>query len=200
MVGGRTFWIIGIGSLGLMTTAACGSTRATTMGQATGAAASTRATTTGQATGAAASTTQTPQPVDVAAAQQAALGLFVADPSTSGHWYPCSIADNWAACPLTPTVKARLADLTRSGHFSDGPGGCGEEYVSGTQNGLWKAPKALSAVAGANGSVTVVIQRGPSPPPNLTAVMTIENGTWLASDLASGTGSAASIFSASPTC
>jgi len=185
MVGGRMFWIIGIGSLGLMTTAACGSTRATT---------------TGHATGAAASTTPTPQPVDVAAAQQAALGLFVADPSTPGHWYPCSNADNWAACPLTPTVKARLADFTRSGYFSDGPGGCGEEYVSGTQNGLWNAPKALSAVAGANGSVTVVIQRGPSPPPNLTAVMTIENGTWLASDLASGTGSAASIFSASPTC
>ena len=147
-----------------------------------------------------ASTTPTPHPVDVTAARQAALGLFVADPSTPGHWYPCSNADNWAACPLTPTVKARLADLTSSGYFSDGHGGCGEEYISGTQNGLWNAPKALSAVAGASGSVTVVIQRGPSPPPNLTAVMSIESGTWLASDLASGKGAAASIFAAKPNC
>jgi hypothetical protein len=201
MVGGRMFWIIAIGSLGLMAAAACGSSRATTTRQATGVAAPVS-----MATGAAApvSTTPspatTPHPVDVAGARQAALGLFVADPSTPGHWYACSNADNWAACPLPPTVKARLANLTSSGYFSDGPGGCGEEYISGTQNGLWNAPKALSAVGGANGSVTVVIQRGPSPPPNLTAVMTIENGTWLASDLASGTGAAASIFSAKPNC
>jgi hypothetical protein len=31
-------------------------------------------------------------------------------------------------------------------------------------------------------------------------VMSIENGTWLASDLASGTGAAASIFAAKPNC
>jgi hypothetical protein len=140
----------------------------------------------------------TPTPADVAGAQRAALGLFVADPSFPGHWNACSNVDYWAACPLSATVKARLADLTSRGYFSDG-GGCGEEYISGTQNGMWNAPKVLSAVAGANGNVTVVIQRGPSRPA-LTAVMTKENGTWLASDLASGTGPAASILSAKPNC
>jgi hypothetical protein len=137
-------------------------------------------------------------PADVAGAQRVALGLFVSDPSVPGHWYPCSNVDNWAACPLSARVKARLADLTSSGYFG-GAGGCGEEYISGTQNGLFNAPKVLSAVAGANGTVTVVIQRGPSHP-GLTAVMTNENGTWLASDLVSGTGPAASIFSAKPNC
>jgi hypothetical protein len=201
---GRILWIMGIGSLSLMAAAACGSTQATTTGQATGAAAPTATVSITPSPAPpstpTASTAPTPHPVEVAGARQAALGLFVADPSPPGHWYACSNSDNWAACPLTPTVKARLADLTSSGYFSDGPGGCGWEYISGTQNGLWNAPKALSAVAGANGSVTVVIQRGPSPPPNLTAVMSIENGTWLASDLASGTGAAASIFAAKPNC
>jgi len=135
--------------------------------------------------------------VDVAAAKRSALALFVADRSQPGHWYPCSNADEWAACPLSATVKARLADLTSSGYFSDG-GGCGEEYISGTQNGFNNAPQVLSAVAGGNGSVTVVIQRSSSS--NLTAVMTTENATWLASDLASGAGLAASIFSAKPNC
>jgi hypothetical protein len=139
-----------------------------------------------------------PPPTDVAGAQRAALGLFVADPSLPGHWNPCSNADNWAACPLSARVKARLAELTGRGYFGVA-GGCGEEYISGTQNGLSNAPMVLSAVAEANGSVTVVIQRGPSRP-SLTAVMTKENGTWLASDLASGTGPAASIFSANPNC
>ena len=137
-------------------------------------------------------------PTDVAAAQRVALGLFVADPSLPGHWYPCSNVDNWAACPLSARVKARLADLTSSGYFSD-VGGCGADYISGTQNGLFNAPKVLSAVAGGDGSVTVVIQRGPSRP-GLIAAMTKENGTWVASDLASGTGPAGSIFSAKPNC
>jgi hypothetical protein len=142
----------------------------------------------------------TPTPVDVAGAEQAALGLFVADPALSGHWVACSNSDNWAACPLSAAVKARLADLISRLYFSSGPSGhCGEEYISGTQNGFNNAPKVLSAVAGSNGSVTVVIERGPSQP-NLTAVMTIENGMWLASDLASGTGPSASIFSAMPNC
>jgi hypothetical protein len=47
--------------------------------------------------------------------------------------------------------------------------------------------------------VTVVIKRG-LPPPNLTAAMTLANGIWLASDLASGTGPMASILSAKPNC
>jgi hypothetical protein len=143
----------------------------------------------------------TPTPVDVAAAKQAAMGLFVADPSATAHWIACSNSNNWAACPLSVTVKARLAELTSSGYFGDTPPGkCGEEYISGTQNGLSQAPTALSAVAESNGSVTVVIHRGPSSPPSLTAVMTDQNGTWLATDLASGTGASASIFSAQPSC
>jgi hypothetical protein len=134
---------------------------------------------------------------DVAGARQAALRLFVADPSVANHWYPCANTDNWAACPLAATVKTRLAELGSKGYFSDA-GGCGEEYISGSQNGLNTAPTVLSAVAEGNGSVTVVIQRGSLN--NLTATMAKQNGTWLATDLASGTGPAASIFSAKPNC
>lgn len=138
---------------------------------------------------------------DVASAKQAALGLFVADSTTPNHWKACSNTDNWAACPLSPTVKARLADLTSKGYFSD-VGGCGEEYISGTQNGFNNAPQVLSAVAGADSKVSVVIQRSTANPrsPNLTAVMDLEGGKWLASDLASGSGANASIFSAKPNC
>jgi hypothetical protein len=135
---------------------------------------------------------------DVAAAEQAALHLFQADPSVSGHWNPCSNSNNWAACPLSTSIKTRLADLTSKGYFGD-VGGCGEEYISGTQNGLNNAPMVLSGVASGNGGVTVVIQRGPAQP-HLTAVMTKETGSWLASDLASGIGPMASIFSAKPNC
>src|SRR5438445_7993282 len=80
--------------------------------------------------------------------------------------------------------------------------GCGEEYISGTQNGFNNAPQVLSVVPGANGGVAVVIQRSTANPrsPNLTAVMTVEGGKWLASDLASGTGANASIFAAKPDC
>ena len=146
-----------------------------------------------------ASATPNATQVDVAGAQRAAMGLFVADPSgPAGHWVACSNSDNWAACPLSATVKARLADLISRGYFGD-VGGCGEEYISHTQNGFNNAPMALSAVAEANGSVIVVIQRTPGQP-NLTAVMTETNTTWLASDLASGTGPSASIFSAKPNC
>jgi hypothetical protein len=135
---------------------------------------------------------------NVTAAKQAALHLFVADPSLPGHWNPCSNSDNWAACPMSAAVKARLADLISGGYFGD-IGGCGEEYISSTQNGLNNAPTVLSAVDGGNGSVTVVIQRGPAQP-HLTAVMAQQQGAWLASDLASGSGPEASLFSAKPNC
>jgi hypothetical protein len=93
-----------------------------------------------------------------------------------------------------------LASLTSRGYFADvPPGKCGEEYISGTQNGLNQAPTVLSALAESNGSVTVVIQRA-SGQPSLTAVMTEQNSRWLASDLASGSGPSASIFSAQPNC
>lgn len=103
-----------------------------------------------------------------------------------------------SASHLSPAVKARFGERASHGYFSDF-GGCGEDYLSGTQYGLDRAPVVLSAVAGSDGSVTVVIRRGSSTP-NLTAVMAEPNGAWLAIDLASGTGPNASIFSASPNC
>src|ERR1700736_2147469 len=54
---------------------------------------------------------------NVTAAEQAALKLFDADPSLSGHWNPCSNSNNWAACPMAAAVKARLADLGSGGYF-----------------------------------------------------------------------------------
>jgi len=135
---------------------------------------------------------------NVTGAEQAALKLFDADPSLSGHWTSCSNVNNWAACPMAASVKARLADLQSGFYFADS-GGCGEDYISGTQNGFFNAPTVLSGVASGDGSVTVVIQREAGRP-HLTAVMAQEQGTWLATDLASGNGPAASLFSAKPNC
>ena len=137
---------------------------------------------------------------DVMGAEQAALALFVklplnsTDPSAGYVWTsgPSSLSH------LSPVVKTRLAELSSQGYFSDA-GGCGENYITATQNGLFAAPAVLSSAAGANGSVTVTIQRGPNAPV-LTAVMTDETGSWLASDLQSGTGPNASIFAAKPNC
>jgi hypothetical protein len=140
----------------------------------------------------------TPTPSDVADAERSALGLFLVDPTAIGHWVACSNSDNWAACPLSGQVKARLAALTSSGFFG-AVDGCAEEYISGTVSGLSTPPRVLSAVAESDGSVTVVIRREP-PTPNLTAVMSLEGDAWLASDLASGTGPSASIFSTRPNC
>jgi len=143
--------------------------------------------------------TRNATPVDMAGAQQAAMGLFVADKSgPPEHWVACSNVDNWAACPLTDALKGRLADLTSKGYFGDA-GGCAEEYISHTQNGFNNAPTVLSAAGGANGSVIVVIQRVAGQP-NLAAVMTETSGRWIASDLASGIGPSASIFSTKPNC
>jgi predicted TIM-barrel enzyme len=91
-----------------------------------------------------------------------------------------------------------LNHLTSIGFGSDATG-CGEDYITGTQNGLTTAPQVLSAVAETNGNVTVVIQRGP-PPPNFTVTMSRENGHWVATDLASGSGPMASMFSTKPNC
>jgi hypothetical protein len=142
----------------------------------------------------------TPTP-DVAAARTAALTIIVPVPNATGTWGGCTqLASAFAACPFAPVLIARLNQLSSSGYFGDAsPSGCGEDYITGTQNGLFVAPQVLSTTANPNGSVTVVIQRGP-PPPNFTVTMTLENGTWLATDLASGTGTSASIFSAQPTC
>jgi hypothetical protein len=138
---------------------------------------------------------------DVAAARTAAGTIIVPIPNAQGVWGGCAqLAIDYAACPFEPALVARLNQLSSGGYFADGPPGvCGEDYITGTQNGLFAAPQILSASANPNGTVTVVIQRG-TPPPNFTVTMTNGSGKWLASDLASGTGSSASIFSAKPNC
>jgi hypothetical protein len=137
---------------------------------------------------------------DVSAARAAAITIFYTVPGqTPAVWLPCSArAENMADCPFTSAVKDRLNALSAAGFGSDVAPGCGEEYITATQNGLFTEPQVLSATPGAHGAVTVVIARGLSP--NMTATMTLGSGTWLASDLASGTGPSASIFSAKPNC
>ncbi len=139
---------------------------------------------------------------DVAVARAAAMNIIVPLPGTPGVWAGCAqVASDLGACPFAPAIIARLKYLSGTGYFGDAPpsGVCGEDYITGTQNGLFVAPQILTATANADGSVTVVIKRG-LPPPNLTAAMTLANGIWLASDLASGTGPMASILSAKPNC
>lgn len=148
-------------------------------------------------TGDASSPTPTP---DIAAARTVALTIFYALPGqTPEVWLPCSSrAENMSACPFSSAVKDRLNALSAAGFGSDAPPGCGEDYITATQNGLFTEPRVLSATADTNGHVIVVISRSMSP--NLTVTMTQESGSWLASDLASGSGASASIFSAKPNC
>jgi hypothetical protein len=149
------------------------------------------------------STAAPPPPVDVTAAKQSALALFVKNPLNLNDPQAGYV---WSGGPSTTShfsaqVKARFNALASAGF--GGVTKCGEDYISHSQNGLYSAPYVVSAVAAADGSVTVVIHRPllmGAVAPNLTAVMTNENGTWLATDLASGTGPDASIFSATPNC
>jgi hypothetical protein len=168
-----------------------------------GCGATTTATSLSSPTPTSATPSATPSPTpDVAAARAAAFTIIVPLPNTAGVWGGCpQLASNFAACPFAPLLIARLDQLSSTGYFGDAPpsGVCGEDYITGTQNGLFVAPQVMSAIANANGSVTVVIRRG-SPPPDFTTTMTLQNGTWLATDLASGTGPSASIFSAKPNC
>lgn len=138
---------------------------------------------------------------NVAAARTAAAAIIVPIPGSNGVWGGCAqLASDFAACPFAPVLIARLKYLSSTGYFGDAPPGvCGEDYLTATQNGLFVAPQILSATAAANGSVSVVIDRG-SPQPNFTATMAQVYGAWLAVDLASGTGPSASIFSAKPNC
>ena len=140
---------------------------------------------------------------DVEAARSAAATIIVPIPGSNGVWGGCAqLASDFAACPFAPALIARLNDLSSSGYFGDaGPAGvCGEDYLTATQNGLFAAPQILSATAEADGTVTVVIDRG-SPQPKLSVTMTQEmGGAWLATDLASGVGPSASIFSTKPNC
>jgi hypothetical protein len=137
---------------------------------------------------------------DAAAAGTAALTIFYALPGQSPEiWVPCSQrAAGFAMCPFSPEVKARLDELSAMGFGGDVPPGCAEDYITGTQNGLFAAPHVVTAIAGADGSVTVVIHRG--SPPDFTATMKLVNGAWVATDLASGSGPSASIFSTKPNC
>jgi hypothetical protein len=137
---------------------------------------------------------------DVASARAAALTIFVKAPNLPPDvWSSCSeSAANFAACPFSPAVVAGLNHLRAIGFGSDATG-CGEDYLTGTQNGLNTEPQVLSTVAGEDGNVNVVIRRGPSIP-DLTVTMTMTDGRWLASDLASGSGPSASLFSAKPNC
>jgi len=138
---------------------------------------------------------------NVTAARVAAAAIIVPIPGSNGVWGGCAqLAGDFAACPFAPVLIARLKYLSSTGYFGDAPpGACGEDYLTATQNGLFVAPQILSATAEANGTVKVVIDRG-SPQPYFTATMVEGNGAWLATDLASGTGPSASIFSARPNC
>ena len=75
--------------------------------------------------------------VDVAGAEQSALGLFtkrqlnLSDPSVGYVW----TSSPESASHMTPAVNARLIVLKSGGYFSDA-GGCGEDYISAGQNGL----------------------------------------------------------------
>ena len=139
---------------------------------------------------------------NVAAARSAAAAIIVPIPGSIGVWGGCTqLASDFAACPFAPALIARLNDLSSTGYFGDAPpsGVCAEDYLTASQNGLFAAPQILSTTAEVDGTVTVVIDRG-SPQPNLIVTMTQEKGAWLATDLASGVGPSASIFSAKPNC
>jgi hypothetical protein len=138
---------------------------------------------------------------DVAAARKAAATILVPQPGAQGIWMGCSqLASDFGACPFSPELIARLNHLSSTGYFGDAPPGvCGEDYLTGTQNGLFTPPQVLSATWNSLGIVIVVIRRGP-PPPDFTATMSLVSGRWLATDLASGTGSSASVFADKPNC
>jgi hypothetical protein len=132
---------------------------------------------------------------------QSALGLFEKvprnpnEPASGYLWGPASDPTGH----LSREVIARLAVLRSSGHFSDRV--CAADYFTRSQNLLNAAPTVVSAHGDPRGTVTVVIRRPVTPaPPDLTVVMTRRDGVWRATDLATGRGPSASIFSASPQC
>ena len=180
----RAGYIWGLSAFAVIGLAACGSTSVAT---------------TPSPTAIAPAASPTP---DVTAAGAVAITIFYALPGQNPEvWVPCSSQGaDFAKCPFAPTVKTRLRDLSSAGFFGDAPPGkCGEDYLTGTQNGLFSEPKIVSSVANADGSVTVVIRRGP-PPPDFTVRMKYDGSSWLATDLASGSGPSASVFSATPNC
>lgn len=146
-------------------------------------------------------TTSGPSSGDVTAAVQSALGLFEKiprnpeQPSAGYMWGPAGDTSGH----LSRDVVARLAALHNIGYFSDRV--CAADYFTGSQNLLPAAPTVVSAHGDAGGTVTVVIRRPVSPPrPDLTVVMSRDNGVWRAIQLATGEGPSSSIFAARPNC
>lgn len=146
-------------------------------------------------------TTSGPSSADVTAAVRSVLGLFEKiprnpeQPSAGYMWGPAGDT----AGHLSRDVVARLAALHSIGYFSERV--CAADYFTGSQNLLQAAPTVVSAHGDPGGTVTVVIRRPVSPPrPDLTLVMSRDNGVWLAIQLATGDGPSASIFAAKPNC
>jgi hypothetical protein len=139
---------------------------------------------------------------NLTAARNAAALIIVPLPGATGVWVGCAqVGANFSKCPFDSSLISRLNYLSGIGYWGDAPPGvCGEDYLTGTQNGLYVAPIILSVTLLNTGSVRVVIKRGSVSPPNLTATMTLINGHYLATDLASGSGVDASIFSSHPNC
>jgi hypothetical protein len=146
-------------------------------------------------------TSSSPAQVDVAAAQRAALALYVPTPNSSAD---PSAGTVWSSAPaelspLAPAVVERLAALTRAGWFSDRV--CGEDYLVGNQVGLDTAPVVVASRVNADGTVTVVVRGSLNGEHrDLTVTLTDVDGTWLVTDLARGSGANASIFAAAPAC
>ena len=152
-------------------------------------------------TGSPPATSTTASSGDVTAAVRSALALFEKvsrqpnDPAAGYLWGPASDPTGH----LSRDVAARLAALHGSGYFSARV--CAADYFTGSQNLLDAAPTVVSANRDASGTVTVVLRRPVTPArPDLTLVMTHRNGVWVATELATGSGPSASIFSAKPNC
>lgn len=116
------------------------------------------------------------------------------------HWQACTYIYVYRSgyCPLTTPVSTRLIQLVN--YIESAP--CGEQYLSAAPFSSPDLPTFtfLAVHLESNGNVTIVIQRPPARP-DLTVTMTQQlDGTWLASDLASGTGPSSSIFSSPPNC
>jgi hypothetical protein len=147
-------------------------------------------------------TTPTPSPTrsaDVGSAVVAALALYarsannLSNPSAGYVWSAS------ASMPVSTRLRERLSWLNNHDYFADT--NCGENYVDGNQVGLTRAPNAVSATSNSDGTVTVVLRGYLNDNyRDLTVLMSLIHGTWLATDLRRGTGPNASVFSSHPNC
>jgi hypothetical protein len=110
----------------------------------------------------------------------------------------------WPQTPMSYGLHARLWWLQMHSYFDDEPGHCGWDYMVASQNGLWTAPRVVSARANADSTVTIVVARDEpgvrDPSRDLAVIMTKIGNRWYATDLLRGTGPNASIFSKAPHC